>query len=79
MKIVVTEGSQVILESGVAAGDQLVIDGQEKLRAGSRVIPHASKSNVSGAAGNGSTSLPGTASAPSRGTGNANNSGASQP
>ena len=79
VKIVVTEGSQVILESGVNPGDQLVIDGQEKLRAGSRVIPHASKSNVSGSAGNGSTSLPGTASAPSRGTGSANNSGASQP
>ena len=64
VKIDVTEGSQVILASGVNAGDELVIDGQEKLRAGSRVIPHASKTNVSGAAGNGSTDLPGTASGP---------------
>ena len=64
VKIAVTEGSQVILDSGVAPGDQLVIDGQEKLRAGSRVLPHASKTNVSGSAGNGSTDLPGTASGP---------------
>ena len=62
VKIDVTEGSQIILAGGVNPGDQIVIDGQEKLRAGSRVIPHISPSNVSGSAGNGSASLPGTAS-----------------
>jgi multidrug efflux system membrane fusion protein len=34
-----TEGSQVILSGGVKAGDVIVVDGQEKLRNGSRVIP----------------------------------------
>ena len=64
VKVDVTEGSQVILAGGVNPGDEIVIDGQEKLRAGSRVIPHPSKSNVSGASGNGSASIPGTASGP---------------
>lgn len=34
-----TEGSQIILSGGVKAGDVIVIDGQEKLRNGSRVVP----------------------------------------
>jgi multidrug efflux system membrane fusion protein len=38
----VTEGSQVILSSGVNPGDLIVVDGQEKLKDGSRVIPHSS-------------------------------------
>jgi multidrug efflux system membrane fusion protein len=39
VKVDLTEGTQVILASGVTAGDQVVIDGQEKLKANSRVIP----------------------------------------
>jgi multidrug efflux system membrane fusion protein len=39
VKVDLTEGSQVILTEGVKAGDQIVVDGQEKLRNGSRVIP----------------------------------------
>jgi membrane fusion protein, multidrug efflux system len=35
----VTEGTQVILKGGVSEGDSVVVDGQEKLRNGSRVIP----------------------------------------
>jgi membrane fusion protein, multidrug efflux system len=34
----VTEGSQVILTSGVNPGDLIVVDGQEKLKDGSRVL-----------------------------------------
>jgi multidrug efflux system membrane fusion protein len=34
-----TEGSQIILSGGVKAGDVIVVDGQEKLRNGSRVVP----------------------------------------
>ncbi len=89
VKVDVTEGSQVILGGGVNPGDEIVIDGQEKLRAGSRVIPHASKSNVSGSAGNGSASLPGTASGPQQrdgasgrrpiGSGGSRGSGSKQP
>ncbi|MEG9435460.1 efflux RND transporter periplasmic adaptor subunit [Edaphobacter sp. HDX4] len=39
VKVDLTEGSQVILSSGVKPGDPVVVDGQEKLRNGSRVIP----------------------------------------
>ena len=34
-----TEGSQVVLKSGVNAGDQVVVDGQEKLKQYSKVTP----------------------------------------
>src|SRR5260370_29525861 len=36
-----TEGAQVILNGGVKAGDQIVVDGQEKLKNGSKVFPKA--------------------------------------
>ncbi len=39
VKVDLTEGSRVILAGGVSAGDQVVVDGQEKLKNGSRVIP----------------------------------------
>jgi membrane fusion protein, multidrug efflux system len=40
-----TEGTQVILNGGVNPGDPIVVDGQEKLRNGSRVIPRQATSN----------------------------------
>jgi multidrug efflux system membrane fusion protein len=49
VKVDVTEGTQVILSSGVKAGDQVVIDGQEKLLDGSRVVPRT-QDQVPGAA-----------------------------
>jgi membrane fusion protein, multidrug efflux system len=39
VKVDLTEGAQVILASGVKPGDTVVVDGQEKLKNGSRVIP----------------------------------------
>jgi multidrug efflux system membrane fusion protein len=42
VKVDLTEGSQVILSGGVKPGDTIVVDGQEKLRSGSRVIPRQS-------------------------------------
>ena len=50
----ITEGSQVILSSGVKAGDQVVVDGQEKLLDGSRVTPRV-QDQTSGARGAQST------------------------
>lgn len=47
VKVDLTEGSQIILSSGVSAGEVVVVDGQEKLRNGSRVIPRQS-SNPNG-------------------------------
>ena len=34
-----TEGSQLILKSGLKAGDQVIVDGQEKLKKYSKVDP----------------------------------------
>jgi membrane fusion protein, multidrug efflux system len=39
VSVELTEGTQVILNGGVNPGDPIVVDGQEKLRNGSRVIP----------------------------------------
>lgn len=39
VKLDLTEGSNVILASGVNPGDQIVVDGQEKLKEGAMVIP----------------------------------------
>jgi membrane fusion protein, multidrug efflux system len=41
VNVELTEGSQVILNSGVKSGDQIVVDGQEKLKNGSKVFPKA--------------------------------------
>ena len=52
VKVDLTEGARVILAPGaVKAGDQIVVDGQEKLKEGARVIPKA------GAAGAGSRNV----------------------
>jgi multidrug efflux system membrane fusion protein len=39
VKVDLTEGSQIILSSGLKSGEIIVVDGQEKLRNGARVIP----------------------------------------
>jgi multidrug efflux system membrane fusion protein len=39
VKVDLTEGTQIILASGLKADESIVVDGQEKLRNGSRVIP----------------------------------------
>lgn len=41
VKVDLTEGSRVILSGGVKPGDQIVVDGLEKLRDGARVLPRA--------------------------------------
>ena len=52
VQVDLTEGSQVILTGGVNAGDQIVIDGQEKLKPYSKVEPR--QGNPGGGAGSGS-------------------------
>jgi multidrug efflux system membrane fusion protein len=52
VKVDITEGAQVILASGVSKGDQVVIDGQEKLKPNSRVSPRDQNAPLGGA-GNG--------------------------
>jgi len=39
----VIEGNQVVLKSGLAAGEQVVVDGQERLQNGSKIAPRSSK------------------------------------
>ena len=40
IRIDLTEGTQTVVADGLKAGDQVVLDGTEKLRNGSRVLPH---------------------------------------
>ena len=44
-----TEGTQVILNGGVKPGDQVVVDGQEKLKNGSKVFPKTAPVKTDGA------------------------------
>ena len=74
VKVDLTEGTQVILSSGVKAGDPVVVDGQEKLKNGSRVIPrqatnpngpravnpNRASTGVAGASGQDSQQTPGS-------------------
>ena len=48
VKVDLTEGTQVILAEGLNAGDQVVIDGQERLKNGSRVVPHTAAQRSAG-------------------------------
>ncbi len=55
IKVDLTEGTQVILAEGLQAGDQIVIDGQERLKNGSRVIAHAQPQRSPAASANAGT------------------------
>ena len=41
IQLTLTQGSTVVVKSGLQGGDRVVTDGQEKLQAGSRVAPQA--------------------------------------
>ena len=51
VNVELTEGTQVILNGGVKPGDQIVVDGQEKLKNGSVVIPRTVAVKVGAATG----------------------------
>jgi multidrug efflux system membrane fusion protein len=53
VNVELTEGAQVILNGGVKAGDQIVVDGQEKLKNGSKVFPKAAPVKTVGATAEG--------------------------
>ena len=46
VNVALTEGAQVILNSGVKPGDQIVVDGQERLKNGSKVFPRTTPGEV---------------------------------
>lgn len=48
VKVAFTQGNLSVVASGVAPGEQLVTDGQDKLQAGSRVEPHSATSSPTG-------------------------------
>ncbi len=54
LKVALTQGNLSVIASGIAPGEQVVTDGQDKLQGGSRVEPHAPSSSPTG--NNGSTS-----------------------
>src|SRR5271156_1233964 len=49
VNVELTEGTQVILSGGVKPGDQIVVDGQEKLKNGSKVFPKTAPVKADGA------------------------------
>jgi multidrug efflux system membrane fusion protein len=46
VKVDLTQGNNVILDSGVNPGDLVVVDGQERLKNGGRVVPHQSENGA---------------------------------
>jgi len=53
IKTSITEGAQMLVDSGLKPGEIVVVDGQEKLRAGSTVVPSSSYGAGPGAGGGG--------------------------
>jgi multidrug efflux system membrane fusion protein len=49
VNVALTEGTQVILNGGVKPGDQIVVDGQERLKNGSKVFPRTAPVKTDGA------------------------------
>ena len=48
VNVQLTEGTQVILNGGVKPGDPIVVDGQEKLKNGSKVFPRRPREGRTG-------------------------------
>ena len=48
VKVGLTQGDSSVITSGLAPGDQVVTDGQDKLQAGSHVEPHAAGTSPAG-------------------------------
>jgi len=70
VKVDLTQGTNVVLDAGVSPGETIVIDGQEKLRDGSKVYPHkndaapARQRNVAKPLGSSPNGSPGVPTAP---------------
>jgi multidrug efflux system membrane fusion protein len=56
VKVALTQGTVSVIASGIAPGEQVVTDGQDKLQSGSHVEPRASN----GSSANQTTQTPGT-------------------
>lgn len=51
IKVAMTEGQDLLVDSGLSAGQQVVIDGQEKLRPGSKVVPQIAQAEPASSTG----------------------------
>jgi multidrug efflux system membrane fusion protein len=65
VKVDLTQGNVALIASGVAVGDQVVVDGQERLQSGTPVEVHDASPSGSGGGANGSSPAPGKSSDPS--------------
>jgi multidrug efflux system membrane fusion protein len=58
VKIGVTDGNSIAVDSGLTPGEQVVTDGQDKLQAGSKVQPHSMAGTSDTANGKNTTQVP---------------------
>ncbi|MDE3103834.1 MAG: efflux RND transporter periplasmic adaptor subunit [Acidobacteriota bacterium] len=68
VKVDLTEGAQILLESGLRPGEMIVVDGQEKLKDGAKVIPHQATAPAAPASGAARQPAPADAAAAQRHT-----------
>jgi membrane fusion protein, multidrug efflux system len=60
------EGNISVIRKGLEAGQQIVVDGQDKIQAGMKVVPHPSNLNLNSSVGGANSSAAGAGSAPSQ-------------
>lgn len=49
VRVAMTQGNSIVVQSGLRSGETVVTDGQDKLRPGSHIVPQASSSQASAA------------------------------
>jgi membrane fusion protein, multidrug efflux system len=64
VKVSTVEGTAVVLDSGLSAGQQIVVDGADKLREGSKVIPSTGHGGSHGGQQPGGAQQPGSGQRP---------------
>jgi multidrug efflux system membrane fusion protein len=62
VNVALTEGTEVILNGGVKPGDQIVVDGQERLKNGSKVFPRVAPAKDVSTVGESTSEVAGQAS-----------------
>lgn len=61
------EGNISVIRKGLDPGQQIVVDGQDKIQAGTKLVPHASNLNLSSTPGDTNSSAAGAGAAPPQG------------
>jgi multidrug efflux system membrane fusion protein len=68
VKIALAEGQTTILDSGVQKGQNVVVDGADRLKDGQAVVASVAKQHTGNGAGSGKSGGSGSGSSPSAGT-----------